>query len=150
MKKIGSKPLTVLCGLVMLLTALAPAALATELEFVYEIDELDPRYVNLANISADVYISPTGMASSSGSARSNYMTDTIDLAVTLQHRRPGSRVWIETESWYTSSNYYALLEPDPIKVDSGYEYRTRVIATVNDQYGNFVESVVIYSGIDNY
>ena len=150
MKKIRTKPLTVLCGLVLLLTVLTPAALATELEFVYEIDELDPRYENLGTISANIYISPTGMASSWGSARSNYETDTIDLAVTLQHRRPGSSVWIESESWYTSSKFYAALEPDPIKVDSGYEYRTRTIATVYDQYGNFVESVVIYSGIDNY
>lgn len=150
MRKIKNKLLAALSCLVLLLTVLTPAALATDLEFSYEFDKLDPRYENVSSISADLYISPTGMASSSGSAKSNYTTDRIDLAVTLQHRRPGSRVWIETESWYTSSNYYALLEPDPIKVDSGYEYRTRVIATVNDQYGNFVESVVIYSGIDNY
>ena len=142
--------MAVFCGLVMLLTVLAPAALATDLEFVYEIDEMDPRYENLANISADLYISPTGMASSSGSARSHYETDRIDLAVTLQHRRPGSNVWIETESWYTSNIFFSALEPDPIKVDSGYEYRTRVIATVYDQYDNFVESVVLYSGTDIY
>ena len=146
LKKTYKRTLSLALCLVLLVGALVPSAFATDVAGDAEI--ISPRYERLHHISANLYISPTGMAECTGSARSDYDTDTIELSVTLQ-RKNSSKVWIAVESWYSTGRLIAS-KTGSIQVTGGYEYRTRVIASLYKSDGTFVEAVTIYSGTDIY
>ena len=146
MKKTYKMTLSLALCLMLLVGTLVPSAFAADVAEDAEI--ISPRYERLNNISANLYISPTGMAECSGSARSDYRTDRIELSVTLQ-RKNSSKVWIAVESWYADANLMSAVT-GRIQVTGGYEYRTRVIASLYKSDGTFVEAVTIYSGTDIY
>ena len=147
MKKSFKRALSTALCLIMMVMALIPSAFATEISS--DADPVVARYERLFNITSSIYISPTGMAESSGSATSRYSTDRLELAVTLQRRAPGTKVWHEVESWYATNNYVASVT-GKIQVDGGYEFRTRTIVSLYESDGTFVEAVTIYSGTDIY
>lgn len=139
MKKI----ITSLVAIVVLMSCLAPCALASYEEQHIEIEDISPRYAVINYITASLAISDSGRASCGASAGvlPGYR---VEILSELQQQN-GAR-WTTIHDW-SSSGSNRVEVSGPWYVMAGYSYRLKVTVTVYDSNGNFVEAPVEYSKV---
>ena len=109
---------------------------------------VQPRYVGLATLSAQLDISSSGLAAcySMVNVRSGY---TAEVTMELLQSPEGKNSWSEEKSWDTSGS--GRLTIDEIWfVAPGYDYKVEVSVDVYNSSGRLVESPVKDSIIVSY
>lgn len=106
---------------------------------------ISARYVGMRLFYAELSISDSGLATSSGTiqARSGY---TCDATLELQRKQGAS--WITIKEWEGSGKSISFKEN--WYVTSGYDYRIKLSADVYDTSDSLIEALTTYSAVVEY
>ena len=138
MKKASIQKLVAVLSMVLLLGVITPKASAAS----YPV----PLYTVLANVSATLSISSTGMATCSGSAKTFDSDYVIELSMDLIKYDQDETI----KSWSTSGKTSVSLSKKNWYVAKGHDYQVVVTAKVYDTNNRLVETASAESGIFSY
>ncbi len=140
------KLVTSLVAMAILISCLAPCALASNEDRYMDEEVIMPRYEVINYITAGLTISDSGRASCSATAGvlPGYR---VELLAELQQKN-GTR-WTTIHDWSTSGSNRVEVS-GPWYVMPGYSYCVKVTVTIYDASGNFVEAPVEYSPVRDY
>ena len=112
------------------------AMLSCSAAAVSEGTTVEPRYVSISFLSADLSIATSGFASSTCKVRLSNLSNIV--VVTMELQREETSGWRTIASWSESANYVAMNKG--YYVLPNYNYRVLVSVTVYDNNGGVVET----------
>ena len=109
-----------------------------------------PYYTYLSLIGADLY--PQGSrAACSGFATASTSNTKTKVAVSPQRRVSGGSTWSSITTWTDTANGQSLAYAEgAITMQTGYDYRVKVVGTITDAYGNVIEQITKYTSVTSY
>lgn len=99
--------------------------------------EIQPYYIDLYQISANINISNAGKATCTGYADSDFSTDELRMTLYLQRLEDGK--WVTVKSWSATGYSYLAMEAYRYIVP-GYYYHTLTMVSVYNSAGKYIES----------
>lgn len=117
------------------ITTCLPASAADVDTFMGE-EIVEPRYVGISSLQANLNISSSGMAECSGSVR---VSSGYTAVMTMQLSRKDGRTWTPIQTWTTEGTGRLNLTKYKA-VSEGYEYKVTVSLEVKNSSGKVVET----------
>lgn len=133
-----------MCLLLTLLFSLSlvPEAFAANINGV-----ITPFYDYTNTTKTDLYISPNGLATATGSV-TGYQGKTTKINMYLYLQRYDGINWVDTDNWSKSDENYRLTLTSTSYVSKGYTYRIKAYYYVYS--GTDYESIIRYSNNISY
>lgn len=116
-----------------LVVGMVPAAAAQ----TNDESEIQPYYIDLFQITANINISNAGKATCTGYATTYNSTDEIRMTLYLQRLEDGK--WVTVKSWSSTGHDYLAMEAYRYIVP-GYYYHTLTMVSIYDSAGKYIES----------
>lgn len=102
-----------------------------------DVSEIQPCYIDLYAITANINISTAGKATCTGYATTYNTTDEIRMTLYLQRLEDGK--WVTVKSWSSTGRDYLAMEAYRYIVP-GYYYHTLTMVSIYDSTGKYIES----------
>lgn len=115
-----------------LVVGMVPAAAAQ----TNDESEIQPYYIDLFQITANINISNAGKATCTGYATTYNSTDEIRMTLYLQRLEDGK--WVTVKSWSSTGHDYLAMEAYRYIVP-GYYYHTLTMVSIYDSAGKYIE-----------
>ena len=138
-----------LAGIMSIVLALPVSAFDTDSADTPEIathSQIGPQWLSTSYVSHGVTISSSGKSVTTVQFNTYRPTDYIELEVTLQKLEGYS--YEDYQDW-SSTGYGRCTISKTLYVPKG-TYRVKTVGTVYDQYGNYLETVPLYSTSKTY
>lgn len=104
--------------------------------------EIQPCYIDLYQIAANINISTAGKATCTGYATTYNNTDEIRMTIYLQRYENGK--WVTVKYWSATGHDYLAMEAYRYVVP-GYKYHTLTMVSIYDSTGKYVEGAACAS-----